>query len=120
MIYRVIRGKVVVEQGRSESGKFAQKSDEPRRVRSIRLTDSTWEVLGAIATHRGITRADLLEELVEQGIISSAQQPIKLEKKNMEMEQLIEQVLADPLVTRNGKDKGAVKRGLEAFLKLLS
>jgi hypothetical protein len=110
----------MTEQGRTKGGKFAQKSEELRYVRSLRLTDSTWKTLGMVAIQRGITRADLLEELVEQGIISSTQKSIKPEKKAVELEQLVNQVLADPSVTRNGKDRGAVKRGLEALLKLLS
>jgi len=110
------------EQGRTEGGKFAPKSDEPRHVRSIRLTDTTWEVLGAIAIQRGITRADLLEQLVEEGVISQSQpQEVKSFGKTVaEVEQLVQRVLADPKVTRNGKDKGATKRALEALLKLLS
>jgi hypothetical protein len=36
-------------QERQEAGKFAPKSSEYRHVRSIRLTDTAWEVLGAIA-----------------------------------------------------------------------
>jgi predicted DNA-binding ribbon-helix-helix protein len=118
--YRVILGKTMAVQGRTDGGKFAQKSDEVRHVRSIRLTDSTWEALGAIATQRGITRADLLEELVKEGIVGSTQQLAKPDKETLEIEPLIDQVLADPLVTRNGKDKGAVRRGLEALLKLLN
>lgn len=109
---------MMAEQGRTEGGKFASKSDEPRHVRSIRLTNSTWEVLGAIATQRRITRADLLEQLIEEGVISSGQQPISLREEGIE--HLVEQVLADSSVTRNGRDRGAVKRGLEALLKLLS
>jgi predicted DNA-binding ribbon-helix-helix protein len=120
--YRVILGKIMTEQGRSESGKFTQKSDEPRYIRSIRLTNSTWETLGAIATVRGITRADLLEQLVKEGVISQSQSQEfnDVEKTAAEIEKLIEQVLADPVVTRNGKDKGAAKRALEALLKLLN
>ncbi len=108
----------MAEQGRTESGKFAQKSEEIRHVRSIRLTDSTWEALGAIAAQRGITRADLLEELIGEGVISLAHQPVSTRREDVG--HLVEQVLADPSVTRNGKDRGAVKRGLEALLKLLS
>jgi hypothetical protein len=107
------------EQGRTEGGKFASKSDEPRHVRSIRLTDSTWEVLGAIAIQRGITRADLLEQLVEEGVISLAVTANNSDPRAKEISNLVEQVLADPVVTRNGKDKGAVKRGLEALLRLM-
>jgi len=109
----------MAEQGRTEGGKFALKSNEHRQVRSIRLTDSTWEALGVIATQRGITRADLLEELVKAGVISSTQPTATSGHTAPEIEQLIEQVLADPAVTRGGKDKGAVRRGLEALKKLL-
>ena len=110
----------MAEQGRTESGKFAQKSEELRRVRSIRLTDSTWEALGLMAAQRSITRADLIEELVEEDIIG-ASEPISSSKKTVEeIESLVEQVLADSLVTRNGRDKGSVRRGLKALLKLLS
>jgi hypothetical protein len=108
----------MVEQGRSEGGKFASKSSEYRHVRSIRLTDKTWDALGAIAEQRSITRADLLEELVEEGVITSSRSTTT-GKTKQEIEPLIEQVLADLSATRNGKDKGAVRRGLEALLKLL-
>ena len=108
----------MTEQGRTEGGKFARKSDEPRRVRSIRLTDVTWKVLGAVATQRGITRADLIEKLVEEGIIGLSESTSK--KTVAEIESLVNQVLADPLVTRSGKDRGSVRRGLEALLRLLS
>lgn len=49
---------------RDIQGKFALKNDDYRSVRSLRLTDSTWEALGIAAESSGITRADLLEELV--------------------------------------------------------
>ena len=46
---------------RGDNGKFAQKSQEPRSVKSIRVTDSIWETLGKIANERCITRGDLIE-----------------------------------------------------------
>lgn len=103
-------------QGRSEAGRFASKSDEPREVRSIRLTDSTWEKLGEIADLRCITRADLIEELVQSGVLD--QQPTGLSVQQVENEAA--QVLNDPTVTRNGKDRGSVRRALEALIKRLS
>jgi hypothetical protein len=48
-----------------DNGKFQNKSDQPREVRSIRATDRTWIKLGDHAESRGITRADLLEELAD-------------------------------------------------------
>lgn len=54
------------KQGRQKGGKFASKSDEPRHVRAVRLTDSAWKKIGAMALARGMTRADLLEEWARQ------------------------------------------------------
>ena len=47
-------------------GRFIHKSDDYRRVRSIRVTDEIWEKFGEAALERGITRADLLEEIVKK------------------------------------------------------
>ena len=49
---------------RDIQGKCALKNDAHRSVRSLRLTDSTWEALGAAAESLGITKADLLEQIV--------------------------------------------------------
>ncbi|NEP61330.1 MAG: ribbon-helix-helix domain-containing protein [Symploca sp. SIO2G7] len=52
------------DQGRSNQGKFLPKSNENRRVRSIRLTDSTWDKLGEMASSKNLTRADFLEKVL--------------------------------------------------------
>ena len=46
-------------------GRFISKSDDYRKVRSIRVTDEIWEKFGDMALQQGITRADLLEEIVK-------------------------------------------------------
>ena len=51
-------------------GRFICKSDDYRKVWAIRVTDKVWEEFGEMAAQRGITRADLLQEMVEQGYIS--------------------------------------------------
>ncbi len=51
---------------RDIQGKFTLKNNDYRRVRSLRLTDSTWKALGIASECLGITRADLLENLVRQ------------------------------------------------------
>ena len=58
-------------QSRNNKGQFQSKSDELRRVRSIRVTDEVWEAMGMMADNRGITRADLLEEFVEVDLSSA-------------------------------------------------
>jgi predicted DNA-binding ribbon-helix-helix protein len=108
----------MTEQGRRESGKFASKSDELREVRSIRLTDTTWKKLGAAADSKGMTRADLIEQLAEEGLLE--QQPTSSAISLQQVEEAVAQILNDPAVTRNGKDRGSVKRALQALLNRLS
>ena len=62
---------------RGDNGKFVQKSNEPRPVRSIRATNSTWETLGNIARQRCITRADLIEHFTLNHVLHE-----DLEKEN--------------------------------------
>ena len=57
-------------QERDWHGRFICKSDDYRKVRAIRVTDEIWEKFGEMALERGITRADLLEEMVEEDCIS--------------------------------------------------
>jgi hypothetical protein len=67
-----------------------------------------------------------VEKLVEQyrGVILSGDEtPIgsTVKPEYGFLEKMIQEVLADPAVTRNGRDRGSVKRGFDALLqKLLS
>lgn len=59
----------MVERDRLNNGTFAPKSSQIREVRSLRLTGSTWKILGEAAESKGVTRADLIEELAKGGVI---------------------------------------------------
>ncbi|MGB3652260.1 MAG: TetR/AcrR family transcriptional regulator [Rivularia sp. (in: cyanobacteria)] len=48
---------------RSSSGKFEQDYQEPKQVRSLRLTDTAWENLDAIAQKNNLTRSEFIELL---------------------------------------------------------
>ncbi|MEM6753681.1 MAG: TetR/AcrR family transcriptional regulator [Cyanobacteria bacterium P01_C01_bin.38] len=48
---------------RSSSGKFEQDYQEPKNVRSLRLTDTAWENLDNIARGNNLTRSELVERL---------------------------------------------------------
>jgi AcrR family transcriptional regulator len=48
---------------RSTSGKFERDYAEPKRLRSIRLTDTAWENLDEIAQKHNLTRTELIELL---------------------------------------------------------
>jgi macrodomain Ter protein organizer (MatP/YcbG family) len=104
-------------QDRTEEGKFAPKSEEPRHVRSIRLTDITWEKIGFAADKRRITRADLIEQMAEDGVFDDEMQVKPLNAILLQdITPVIEEILNDSIVTRGGKDKSAVRRGLQALL----
>lgn len=107
----------MLNQDRTEGGKFAFKSDKPRQVRSIRVTDDAWEKLGLIAESRRITRADLLEQAIDEGLLEQQQSKQQI---LIEIENAIQEVLQDSAVTRGGKDKSAIKKGFAALLKELS
>lgn len=50
---------------RNTAGKFAPKSEVPRKVRSVNLTDDAWLWLAATAEKTGMSRNDYLEALAE-------------------------------------------------------
>ena len=50
---------------RNISGKFAPKSETPRKIRSVNLTDDAWQWLAAVAEKAGMSRNDYLEALAE-------------------------------------------------------
>jgi predicted DNA-binding ribbon-helix-helix protein len=105
-------------QDRTEGGQFASKSDDYRHVRSIRLTDKTWEKIGYVAKVQQITKADLIEQMAQDGAFDQ-QVSTTNALSSARLVAAIEAVLGNPDVTRKGKDRGAVKRALEALLSAL-
>lgn len=99
------------QQERDERGKFLNKSNDYRQVRSIRVTDKAWKKLGEIAEIQSITRADLIEMWLKNNEVFTIDKA--------QMEEVIEEILKDPDVTRKGKDKSAIRRGFEALLRQL-
>jgi len=55
----------MTNKARNRSGKFAPKSETPRKVRSVNLTDETWNRLAAVAEKTGKSRNDFLESLLQ-------------------------------------------------------
>ena len=64
-------------QGRDWKGQFTNKSDSNRKVRSIRVTDEVWDEFGEMAVKQGITRADLLEEIVDSNSVILGSKEVK-------------------------------------------
>jgi hypothetical protein len=61
----VMSNKVADTLVRDTLGKFAPKSEVPRKVRSVNLTDEAWQWLAAVAEKAGMSRNDYLEALAE-------------------------------------------------------
>ena len=55
----------ITNKARNTPGKFAPKSETPRKIRSVNLTDETWQRLAAVAEKTGKSRNDFLESLLQ-------------------------------------------------------
>jgi len=55
----------MINEVRDALGQFAHKSEVPRKVRSVNLTDGAWQWLAAVAKKAGMSRNDYLEALAE-------------------------------------------------------
>jgi predicted DNA-binding ribbon-helix-helix protein len=108
----------MAKQKRNGCGQFAAKSDTSREVRSIRLTEATWQQLGEVAEAQSLTRADLIEQLTESGALGQMAPTSGLSLQQVDA--AIAQILNDPIVTRHGKDRGSVRRALEALRNSLT
>jgi hypothetical protein len=53
----------MINEVRDTLGKFAPKSELPRKVRSVNLTDDAWQWLATVAEKAGMSRNDYLEAL---------------------------------------------------------
>ncbi|MEG5031292.1 hypothetical protein QUB36_29710 [Microcoleus sp. AT8-B1] len=54
-----------MNKARNISGKFAPKSETPRKIRSVNLTDDAWQWLADTAARVGVSRNDYLEALAD-------------------------------------------------------
>ncbi|RCJ18205.1 TetR family transcriptional regulator [Nostoc minutum NIES-26] len=52
---------------RTASGKFQTDYNEPKQLRSIRLTDTAWEKLAELATENNLTRSEMIEIFARKG-----------------------------------------------------
>jgi hypothetical protein len=105
---------------RDIQGKFTLKNDDYREVRTLRLTDTTWKALGIAAECLGITRADLLEQVVRKNNLTFPVAPVlKQPQTNLHVEQLTvlaEQVLAE---LKLGKQVSSYKSAQKALRRLI-
>lgn len=106
---------------RDIQGKFTLKNDDYRQVRTLRLTDATWIALGMAAECLGITRADLLEQVVRENNLTFpvviGKNPSVSPSQNVEqLTVLAEQVLGE---LRLGKQASSYKSAQKALRRLI-
>ncbi len=110
---------------RDIQGKFTLKNQDYRQVRSIRLTDSTWKELGIASECLGITRADLLENLVQRNKESFSPNgeigQLNLEKSldRGELDSLAEKVLKELKLGRQASNYKQVQKSLKRLIELI-
>lgn len=112
---------------RDIQGKFTLKDDDYRRVRSLRLTDATWKAWGIAAECLGLSRADLLENLVKQnqGTFPSVYPEKPRLKTNItlnkdELNQKVAQILAELRLGKQASSYKLVEKSLNRLIELIS
>ena len=108
---------------RDNGGKFTAKGDEPRKVRSFRLTDSTYEAISGMAESLDMSKGDYLEKLNDDGVFTDIDDETSVENIQELFDGVIRGLLED-LYDENeleigSKDKAPVKRYLEKLLDYL-
>lgn len=103
----------MAKQGRGDKGQLQKKGETIRAVRTIRLTDSTWQFLGDRADQYKLSRADFFEALAVGEINWQAEDRDR--QYDFNFAQLVE-TLTEALTYKanaGGKIKAAIKQALE-------
>ena len=106
------------DQERNDGGKFAAKGDAVREVRSIRLTDNTWHLLGDKADELDITKADYLEGLFS-GQIEWESDSVESDKTDLDFDpEEVAEILKNVLVSKERGNKH-LKAAIMEVLELM-
>lgn len=100
------------DMNREDNGNFAIRYEEPKILRSMRLTDHAWDTLKELGDKDTISRSDVIERLTRNG---KSHQKVMLEALNT----FIEDEQSDWGTTNNPMQKGEFKfsRTWDKFLK---
>jgi hypothetical protein len=108
---------------RDIQGKFTLKNDDYRQVRTLRLTDATWTAIGMAAERLGITRADLLEQVVRENNLTFPVSVLTRKNPSVSPSLTIEQltVLAEQVLgeLKRGKQAPSFKSAQKALRRLI-
>ncbi len=107
----------MLEQEKNDKGQFIRKSDSERKIRSIRATDETWNLLGDKAEENDMTRADFLEALVTGQI--EWEEPEKEIEPDVDFDvDEVAEILKDALNFKGNATK-KIKAEIEKVLELM-
>ncbi len=107
----------MIDQERLGTGRFAPKGDLNRVVRSIRLTNDTWNALGDKASDRDMSRADYLEELFAGNIDWEENEELETSDLDFDSEEIAE-ILKNALALKERGNKH-LKTAIKEVLELL-
>jgi hypothetical protein len=108
----------MIERERNNDGKFTTKGSEVRTVRSIRLTDSTWNALEDKASECDMSKADYFEALVSGEIEWESEDSDKAETElEFDIDEVVEILIE--AIDLKANAGGKIKREIERALKLM-
>lgn len=91
-----------------DRGRFALKGDEPRRVRSVRLSDTAYSALTQRASKAGLSLGDYLESF------ALSEPPSRGRETPLREIELLTQALSLP-ANRGGAIKSAIREALQTL-----
>lgn len=100
---------------KNELGHFVPKSEDDRKVRSIRATDEIWESLGQWADEQCITRADLLELIVKNRRNEESEKPCNT---TIDYDKILS-ILQESLTYKSNAG-GAIKAKIREVMELIA
>jgi len=110
----------MAEQEKDDRGRFTSKSSSERKIRSIRATDETWNLLGDKAEENDMTRADFLEALVTGQV--EWEKPEIGEESNSDLDfdvDEIAEILKEALILKSNAG-GKIKTKIREVLELMN
>lgn len=105
-----------MEQDKDNRGRFAKKGSSERKIRSIRLTDETWNLLGEKAEENDMTKADYLEALANDEVDWKDENEVE-SNVDFDVEEVIE--LLQNAMTFKGNATKKIKLEIEKVLELM-
>jgi len=104
----------MIDQDRNDQGKFTYKGNSERKVRTIRLTDETWNLLGEKSDENDMSKADYLEALATNQISWDTENNTE-SNLDFDVDEVAE-ILKEALTLKSnagGKIKAKIKEDLE-------